>query len=332
MLRALIAVLVAMLSVPVHAQEESVADLFFTAALGLAENATVNLPGLTGATVLRVRPGIYIIDGPDKARALISVTEPETCLLKVAVKATPPQPGYALVDARRIEGIEVNAAEPAGDLNGWTIVIDTPVGTVTVVTDSETTEPSDFSTSVKTSVTREAIVAAAEALRARCPAEAGETAASDVPAAVDLMAVAVTGLADGAAVFLGESGTVARTAPGTFAVTGTDGSAGPTVTFTEPSTCVFVMTYAPPGGEAMAMQFDANKIRTFAVAPDTGPAGYNAFEITLEGEEGMLNGITADGLEPRPDNQGNATTSLTQAEIEAAVAALQTNYCPGPGA
>ena len=157
--------------------------------------------------------------------------------------------------------------------------------------------------------------------------------ADDKPA-VDLVAAIVIGAADGATWSFANGqikGVLKETAPGAFEAPATSGS--PLVQFvvTEKSKCVFDLTFSLDKQVQGGLELDANKLKSASytsAAPNAG--GWNDYTITVVGDKGVVQNIGTDGTMSDTDPSSTLSTSLTNADLTAAVTALQAVCPPAP--
>jgi hypothetical protein len=152
-------------------------------------------------------------------------------------------------------------------------------------------------------------------------------AQSEPPPAVDLVAIAFAGIADGVSTRLVFPGIAEQTGPGQFAVTGAEGQT--LVSVVEADKCVFVLTFATAGQPSIGIHLDANKLSGISVTPNGVSDGVPQYSLLFSGAPGRVVIDLNTGPVTPPDGPSQIVTSLPQADIEAAILALRTTYCPG---
>lgn len=148
-------------------------------------------------------------------------------------------------------------------------------------------------------------------------------------AAVDLLATAVLGIADGAVVSLGGdlTGTARQDAPGHYYVPAN----GHDFDFfvTEIAPCVFRIRLVVGNDPPMVVRIDANRIARMEFTESPSIDGVNQFALAFSGA-GAVQLVAADGA-TQPVATTNIGTGLAGAELEAAARAFRTLYCKGLG-
>ena len=151
--------------------------------------------------------------------------------------------------------------------------------------------------------------------------------ADDKPA-VDLVGAAILGAQDGATwSFLGQiSGVLKETAPGTFDTQA--GDMAVELTVVEKSKCVYDLTFIINKEVQGGLELDANKLKSVAYSGAAAQAGgWTDYAIAIDGADGVVQSLHADGTLSETSNTSTLSTSIPQADLEADVAALQSS-CP----
>jgi hypothetical protein len=145
--------------------------------------------------------------------------------------------------------------------------------------------------------------------------------------AVDLAAIAIGGFSDGVKSQLLFPGTIAKTGPGQFTLVGAERQTNISVVETEK--CVFGFTFATAGEPSIGLHIDANKISGFTVTPDGDYDGVPKYAMLITGAPGRVMFDLSTGPVNAPDDPTKFVTTLPLADIESAIVALRTTYCPG---
>jgi hypothetical protein len=148
-------------------------------------------------------------------------------------------------------------------------------------------------------------------------------------AAVDLLATAVLGVADGAVVSLGGAltGKARQDAPGHYYVSAN----GHDFDFflTETSPCVFRIRLVVGNGAPMVVRIDANRIARMEFTENQPIDGVNQFTLAFSGA-GAVHVVPADGA-MQPVATTTIGTGLAGSELDAAARAFRILYCKGIG-
>lgn len=147
---------------------------------------------------------------------------------------------------------------------------------------------------------------------------------------VDLVAAVVIGAADGATwSFAGQiTGVLKETAPGTFEAPTANN--GPLAQFaiTEKGKCVYDLIFSLDKQVQGGLELDANKLKSVSyTTAAANPGGWNDYTVTVTGETGVVQNIAPDGTLGETSSSSTLSTSLTNADLTAAVTALQV-VCP----
>lgn len=147
--------------------------------------------------------------------------------------------------------------------------------------------------------------------------------------AVDLVAKAFVGLADGEVVSLGGPLTAPahRSDTGTYAVTPTHGISFNFRVF-EVGACIYNIRLVFEDGTMQIVRIDANRLTGLAYAAEAPTDGVNKFTLAFEGAA-AVHLVTSSGQLGAEVTTTTIGTGLTLADLETAARAFRTAYCPG---
>lgn len=334
MLRALIAACIAIVGAPAFAQDSvPTVDLFAKAATGLVDGGRFYLEPLGQSTVRQVRSGVYQVTTEDKSNTIVfSFTEPETCVVKVTAKATPPQPGGLRVDLARVTAITIEPRPAKGREGGWRSTILSPMKGISIDTGTRVEEQSSLESLIYTSVTGTEMETAIAKLIARCSEATETTQLPDDLAPADLLGVIFSGFVEGVPVRAGSGTSVVRESEGTFRLLNADGTPEGTLRFTDLRDCRFTYAASEAGGDTASAEFNANLLRVITVAPIGKEGDLTKYQLTMEGEPGLFTIIDAPNAADAPTDRSSSTmtTGLTRVELETAIERFRAT-CPGLG-
>ncbi|MEO6394496.1 MAG: hypothetical protein ABIO40_01120 [Devosia sp.] len=146
---------------------------------------------------------------------------------------------------------------------------------------------------------------------------------------VDIFARGVAGLAENGSVIMGNlgKGTVRKVTVGAYEVQFAGSIA--TITFDEPVPCLFTQETVIQGQPSTLVRFDFTRVESLQLG-DQGPyEDLNAIALQLNGPEDIVQIFDAGGALKSVPAIASIVTSLTAADIEAAVVELR-KACPAP--
>jgi hypothetical protein len=328
MVRLLLAAFLALATGPVLAQDQpTVPELFAIFATGLADGAVVTIsPTVKDGAVREPSPGIYEVSDAGKHRARFIFVETEPCVIKLSGKMTPSQPGHVVFDARQITGVSFEENGTQGALKGWRVKIAAPKGAGSVVNADGSQPLDDLTTTIYTSLSRDRMQQAADALRTRC--SGAPTPPPSAP--VDLLAAIFTGVAEGATVSLGNGGgNVVKHSDGLYTVEPVSSGNKLDLSITETGPCTFSFVINQDGMPEGHVTLDANLITDLSIHESGTQDGLTHYRVSMAGGEGMLT-IQMGDEPPKAGTEDNfMTTSLTLDDVQAAIDTFRTQFCPG---
>lgn len=158
---------------------------------------------------------------------------------------------------------------------------------------------------------------------------AGPALAQDVTPRVDLAALVLAGVRDGAEVMVdGETTAVfSRTKPGDFSVGGD--VSGTRIIVQEIAPCVFTLHGSLPHQRELTIRFDFNLVSDVSFEPGDGNGPVRSFGLSLAGEGDVVQLETPDLILQALPPHTTITTSVPLAELDAAWATLGSECGPG---
>jgi hypothetical protein len=148
--------------------------------------------------------------------------------------------------------------------------------------------------------------------------------ADETTPSVDLVAMVVLGMEDGAAVGLAgpaQPMLVHRTGPGAFA------SDAFSFSIVEKSNCLFDIGFAQGGKAGGGLELDARRLTAIAYEKTGETPPLFSYRITLSGGDKLVQNIAPDGTLSHATTDTTLNTTLSAERMQQAVAALQA-LCP----
>jgi hypothetical protein len=147
-------------------------------------------------------------------------------------------------------------------------------------------------------------------------------AADDLTDADRVAAIMIGFTGDGTAMVEGhDTANVTRIGPGRFTATIEETGAPLTFDVLETAPCAYEATYVS-GEMTYVVALDFGKVKGATFVEGEGQTGYTLFDLQLDAPAGTVETVRPDGTRRPVSNRTEIGTSLTLAELDAAVAAL----------